>query len=62
MWGPVDLVQYLIIALIFIQLETVFFRCGQRRKNSAATGPTIWSFLLLNGIIIRWAWRGDRGP
>ena len=52
MWGPVDLVQYLIAGLIFIQVELYFpLRANQKLFRTHWRNDLV--FLLLNGIIIQ---------
>ena len=52
MWGPVDLVQYLIVGLIFIQVEMYFpLRANQKLFRRHWRNDLV--FLLLNGIVIQ---------
>lgn len=52
MLGPIDFTSYLIIALIFVQLELIFpLRAAQKRFR--AHWPNDLVFFLLNGVIIQ---------
>jgi sterol desaturase/sphingolipid hydroxylase (fatty acid hydroxylase superfamily) len=51
MWGPVDLVQYLIAGLIFIQVELYFPLRNQKLFRRHWRNDLV--FLLLNGIVIQ---------
>jgi sterol desaturase/sphingolipid hydroxylase (fatty acid hydroxylase superfamily) len=51
MWGPVDLVQYLIVGLIFIQVELYFPLRNQKLFRRHWRNDLV--FLVLNGVIIQ---------